>query len=144
MEILVVDDDMQYKKLIKANVKGWGHGVKTSDTGKEALRIARQKKFDLVLLDIFLPDCEGHELIPQFKEMWPDIGIVTMTGYNTRELEWKVRQQGILYYLLKPFTMKPLKELLDHIAKNKRFHGTRGNGRSKGPWPIGPGFESPQ
>jgi len=59
-----------------------------------------------MLLDIYLPDCKGHELIPKFKEARPDMGIVTITGYNTRELELEVRQQGILYYMVKPYYHK--------------------------------------
>jgi DNA-binding NtrC family response regulator len=60
---------------------------------------------------------EGYELIPQFKTLCPEIGIVTMTGHNTRELEMKVREQGILYYMIKPFETKYLQSLLDHISK---------------------------
>ncbi len=73
-----------------------------------------------MLLDIQLPDCKGDELIPQFKEIWPDIGVVTMTDYNSRELELEVRQKGILFYMIKPFSKKVLKEILDHISKKKR------------------------
>jgi YesN/AraC family two-component response regulator len=40
-----------------------------------------------------------------------------MTGYNSRELELNVRQQGIVYYMLKPFKMNEIKKLLDHISE---------------------------
>jgi len=105
---------------IAENIERWGHRVETAGTGEDALERVRQKRFDLVLLDIFLPDCKGHELIPQFKETWPETGVVTMTGYNTRDLEWEVRQHGIIYYMTKPFRMEELKEIFDHISKKKR------------------------
>jgi len=119
MNILVVEDDVSIAEVIKESIEGLDHNGETAGTGQDALRKIRQKRFDLVFLDIFLPDCKGHELIPQFKEAWPDIGIVAMTGYNTRELEWEVRQHGIIYYMIKPFETKYLKSLLDHFLKRR-------------------------
>ncbi len=120
MEILVVEDDLQVVAPVTESFERWGHPVETAGTGQEALKKVSQKRFDRVLLDINLPDCWGHELIPKFKEIWPDIGVVTMTGYNTRELEWEVRQKGILYYMIKPLSMEVLKEILDHNSKKKK------------------------
>lgn len=123
MEILIVEDDPQVVTSVIKGVERMGHCAEAAVTGKDALERVRQKKFDLVLLDIFLPDCMGHELIPQFKGTCPDTGIVTMTGYNTRELEWEVRQQGIIYYMTKPFDFKVLKEIIEHIEKKRKEGG---------------------
>ena len=120
MDILVVEDDVSTAEVIKGSIEELNNMVETAGTGQDALKKVRQKRFELVLLDIFLPDCMGYELIPQFKEVWPDIGIVTMTDYNSRGLEWKTRQQGIIYYMIKPFSIKEMKEILDHISKKKR------------------------
>ncbi len=119
MHILIVEDDLHVAETIKESIVKWGHNVQTSATGKDALAKLERKKFDLMLLDIFLPDCKGYELIPRFKKLWPEIAIVTITGFNTRELELQVRQQGIHYYMTKPFDIKVLKYILDHIAKKK-------------------------
>ena len=119
MNVLVVEDDDSNAEPIAGIIKAWDHKVEVSGTGKDALEKARRKHFDLVLLDIFLPDCKGHDLIPQLRDIWPDRGIVTMTGYNSRELELEVRQQRILYYMIKPFETKHLKTLLDHISRKR-------------------------
>jgi len=119
MNILVVEDNASVSAQLASSMERWNHNVETAGTAKDALDKVRQKKFDLVLLDIYLPDSKGHDLIPHFKALWHDIGIVTMTGYNSRELELAVRQQGILYYMLKPFSVKALKEILDHISRKK-------------------------
>jgi DNA-binding NtrC family response regulator len=116
MNILIVEENGYWAKSIKELIERWGHEVEKARSGKEALRRFTQNIFDLVLLDIFLPDIKGYELIEQLKTLCPEIGIVTMTGYNTRELETEVRKQGILYYMIKPFETKSLKELLDHIS----------------------------
>ena len=120
MDILIVEDDISTAEVIKRRIEGLNHSAETAGTGQDAMKKVRQKRFDLVLLDIYLSDCMGYELIPQFKGVWPDTGIVTMTGHNSRELELKVRQQGIIYYMIKPFSLMVLKEILDHISKKKR------------------------
>jgi len=119
VEILIVDDSLEVLRVIAKNIKRWGHCVETSESGQAALEKVRQKKFDLVFLEIFLPDCKGHELIPQFKKMCPDMHIVAMTGYNSRDLEWAVRQHGITYFMTKPFRVKTMKDILDHIETKR-------------------------
>lgn len=119
MDVLIVEDDVFTAKSIFEIIRRKKYSSETVGTGREAVERVRHKKFDLVLLDIFLPDCKGYELIPQFKEQWPGISIVAMTGYNTRELELKVRNQGINYYMIKPFNLEEVTGILDHISKNK-------------------------
>lgn len=129
MNILIVEDDANCAESIGESIENWGYKVERVASGREALKRVKRDAFDLVLLDIFLPDMEGYELIPQFKTLCPEIGIVTMTGHNTRELEMKVREQGILYYMIKPFETKYLQSLLDHISKRlgqqERIHAQR-------------------
>lgn len=118
MKILIVEDDPQVTNYITKRLAKWGYNSESANSGKEALKILSIKDFDLILLDIMLPDYKGYDLIPKFKNINPKISIITMTGHNSRELELKVRGQGILYYMVKPIETKNLKLLLDHI-KNK-------------------------
>ena len=120
MDVLVVEDDGAGVSNLTQRIREWGYRVENADTGKDALEKVRKKQFDLVLLDIFLPDGKGHKLIPRLKELCPRIGIIAMTGYNSRKLEMEVREQGILYYMIKPFDTKYLKELLDYISQKRR------------------------
>ncbi len=120
MKIMIVEDEISVGKLIKQIIESWGHIAKITTSGKEALEKLSENSFELILLDIFLPDIKGHNLIPLFKIISPQIGIVTMTGQNSRELEKEIRSQGILYYMTKPFESKNLKAIIDHM-KNKNF-----------------------
>ena len=120
MNILLVEDDDFVARPISEIVVRWGHHIQWSHTGKGALEKMRRTPFDLILLDIFLPDVHGHELIHALKEIRPQVGIVTMTGNNSRELESKVRKEGIIYYMIKPFQMTILKEILDHVSKRSK------------------------
>lgn len=117
MEILLVEDNDANAKLISEAIKRWEYHVELAATGKEAVEKAKNNMFDLVLLDIMLPDVMGYELIPEFKQCQPGINIITMTGHNTLEMEKKTRGYGITYYMAKPVSVKELKSILDHLSK---------------------------
>lgn len=85
--------------------------------GKEVIKKLEEGSLDGISLNIFLPDCQGHTLIPRFKAANPEMHIVVMTGFNTRDLELEVRKQGINQYLGKPVDLKILKMSLDHMAQ---------------------------
>jgi DNA-binding response OmpR family regulator len=118
MQILIVDDDSQVTYYIMRRLAGWGYASQSANTGAEALEKIVNEKFELIILDIMLPDFKGYDLIPKFKSIQPDVGIITMTGHNSRDLEQKIRNQGILYYMVKPIETKNLKLLLE-FYKNK-------------------------
>ncbi len=115
MKILIVEDEPQSIHYITKILHKWGHSSEPATTGKMALNTLKKSSFDMILLDIVLPDYKGYDLIPKFKNIHPEIHIITMTGHNSRELELKVRNQGILYYMVKPIETKNFKLILDHI-----------------------------
>ena len=120
MEILVVEDDISFSKVIKEALSLWGYGAELVTSGNTALERMRVKLFDVILLDIYLPDCLGYHLIRHFKRIKQKVNIIAMTGYNSRELEKEVRRQGIIYYMIKPFDLDQIQVILDHIA-NKNY-----------------------
>jgi len=119
MKILIVDDEVPFLNLLKRYLELWGHECVTAMTGQAAMELLREGGYDLVLLDIFLPDVKGYDLIPSFRRHLPDIDVIAMTGYNTRALESAVRQQDVLFYMIKPFEASQLKEILEHLVKKK-------------------------
>ena len=117
MKILIVDDEVPFLNLLKRYLELWGYECATAVSGQTAMESLRDGTFDLVLLDIFLPDVKGYDLIPIIRRHLSNIDVITMTGYNTRELESIVRQQDILFYMIKPFEASQLKEILEHLSK---------------------------
>ena len=120
MNVLVVGNDpeglLQAVKLIRR----WGYHAEKSETGQETLAKVRDKVFDLVLLDLSMSETRPQALIAGLKELQPEIGIVTMTASNSKELENEIRTLGIIYYMSKPVDKEELKEILDHGSKKKR------------------------
>lgn len=119
MNVLVVDADVSVRSSVAELVEGWGYHGETSATAWDTIRQVKQKTFDVVLLDIFLPDMHAKDLIRTLKELRPDIGIVTMTEHSTDELEKEIRTLGIIFYMSKPVNGAAFKEILDHVAKKK-------------------------
>ncbi len=121
MNILLIENDPTMADIFTNAFEEWDHKSEWSVTGADALERVKQRDFDLILMDIFLPDIHGYELIPQIKKFQPEAGVVTMTDNNSRELELQVRKQGVIFYMVKPFSVTILKKILDHISeKNQR------------------------
>ena len=120
MDVLVADSDISALSNIVELIQRWGHSAEKSETAQDTLNKVREKLFDLVLLDMSLPDMTAQDLIGKLKELWPDIGIVTMTGTSTNELEKEIRTLGIVYYMSKPVSENVLKQILDHISTKKK------------------------
>lgn len=95
----------------------WGYKAEWVTTGEMALKRMKEHPFDLILLDIYLPDGPGYQLIQDFKRIKPKVHIITMTGHNSRDLEREVRKQGISYYMIKPFEIDQLRSIVDHLNR---------------------------
>ena len=112
MNILVTDKEPAISSSMVDLIQQWGYQAEESVTAQETLEKVRTKPFDLVLLDMSLPDMTPQELITQLKALKQDIGIVTMTETNTDGQEKEIRTLGIVYYMIKPVSEKVLKEIL--------------------------------
>ncbi|MFA5032740.1 MAG: DNA-binding response regulator [bacterium] len=106
--VLVVDDDPGTCKTLKMLFEKERYEVSYVLTGKEAIEKLEWKKFNVALLDIKLPDIKGTTLIPVFKKIHPDIKIVMMTGYSTKENILHALNNGASYYFEKPFKIEEL------------------------------------
>ena len=120
MNVLVADKDTSIITPIIELIQTWGYQAEGSLSAQETLEKIRKKSFELVLLDMGLPDMGTQDLIAKLKESKPDIGIVTMTDTNSGGQEKEIRTLGIIYYMIKPVEEKVLKEILDHISSKKQ------------------------
>jgi DNA-binding response OmpR family regulator len=85
MKILVVDDDLNIQRLYKEELEEEGYEVVIATTGKEALEVFAKEKFDIVTLDILMPDIDGISLLRKMKEQRPDMPIIMSTAYDYRD-----------------------------------------------------------
>src|SRR5690348_2224788 len=66
-ELLVVDDEPFLRDAVAASLRFLGFGVATAETGADTLRLARERPFDLVVLDVMLPDTDGFEVVRRLR-----------------------------------------------------------------------------
>lgn len=113
--IMIVDDDESIGNLEQELLEREGYAVQRAFSGTEALLLLKQKRPDLILLDLMLPGISGEELLPQIQEI-PVIVVSAKAGADSKV---KLLLGGAVDYLTKPFDTK---ELLARITIRLREH----------------------
>lgn len=85
MKLLIVDDDTNIQRLYKEELEEEGYDVTIATTGKDALELFQKETFDIVTLDILMPDIDGISLLRKMKDQKPDIPIIMSTAYDYRD-----------------------------------------------------------
>ena len=100
--ILVIDDEPNLRKSLALILQHAGYQVTTAEHAQAALCTLQAGSYDLVFLDIKLPDMNGMELLPQIRRLYPDLPVLILTAHATLESAMAAVRQGARDYLLKP------------------------------------------
>jgi DNA-binding NtrC family response regulator len=100
--ILIVDDEEVVRLSHLRSLQGTNCSAQVAKGGTEALRVMEQHPFDVILLDLRMPDLDGMEVLKTIKERWPDSEVVVITGYPSIESAKKAVRLGAQNYLAKP------------------------------------------
>jgi two-component system KDP operon response regulator KdpE len=123
MEILIVDDEPQIRKLLEITLESNGYKVLQAETGKEGVIQAANHPPELILLDIGLPDKSGHEILKELRQ-WYNKSIIILSVQNNETDIVAALDNGATDYLSKPF--RPA-ELLARIRSAIRRNFTPNN-----------------
>jgi len=127
--ILVVDDEPDMCWALENILSREGYQITTVTNGKEALELAREKRFEVVFIDAKLPDMDGIELSSQIKEINPKAAIVMISGYFYQED--KAIEEGLAQGLYAGFISKPFNLDEIRLAAKKALEVARGRQRLK-------------
>jgi len=121
LEVLVIDDEVEVTHFFEYYLREErNYPVAVANSGKEARKIIKSKKFDLALVDLKLPDSDGIALLKEIKEANPDCEVVIITGYSTIKSAVEAIKMGAFDYLEKPFDeLNELDCLMDRVVKAK-------------------------
>ena len=100
--ILIVDDESQIRKLLEINLENQDYKVLMASTGEEGIHMAASHQPDLILLDLGLPDINGHEVLKQLKT-WYMKPIIILSVQNSETDIIRALDNGAEDYLCKPF-----------------------------------------
>jgi len=119
-EILIVDDDVGLSLNLRDILEEQGYSVAVAHDGQTALTLSREKRLDLAIIDIRLPDMLGDSVINELSGVSPLTEYILMTGYASLESAVEaVRRKNIISYEIKPFDIDRLKFLIDQVAQRK-------------------------
>ncbi|MEM3532238.1 MAG: response regulator [Candidatus Methanomethyliaceae archaeon] len=119
-KILAVDDDENILCSIKEILTSKGYMVDTVTTGNEALQKLKDNFYNLIIIDIKLPDIEGLNLFEMIKDTLPKIRKVVITGYPSMMNAIKALNLGANVYLMKPISPNKLVEVIEKELKIQR------------------------
>ena len=115
--ILVMEDDLSVATGLEMILSEEGYRVNLADTGMLAMQAFRQKRFDLLVADLRLPDIDGMEVIKQVKAENPETEVIVITGYGTTATAVEAMKLGVHDFLPKPFTEDQIKAAIDEALK---------------------------
>jgi two-component system chemotaxis response regulator CheY len=114
--ILAVDDSASMRQMVTFTLKGAGYDVQEACDGSEALKIAKTKKFDLVLSDVNMPVMDGIELVTELRQLgeYKFVPILMLTTESAGDKKMAGKKAGATGWIVKPFNPD---QLLNTIKK---------------------------
>jgi DNA-binding NtrC family response regulator len=119
MKILVVDDDKVVLTSCQRILAPEGHSVVLTSSAKEAVARLEAERFDLLLVDVIMPEYDGIYLIGTVRDKWPELPILVMSGYPTPETISSGLSAGATHFIAKPFTPDELLAAVRRALKPK-------------------------
>ena len=105
--ILVVDDELQIRRFLRAGLEMEGFSIHDAETGSAAIRDATLKAYDLMILDVGLPDIDGAQVVERVRG-WSDIPIIILSVRSSESEKVRLIELGADDYVVKPFGMAEL------------------------------------
>ncbi len=120
-KILIVDDEPQICDSLKILLSRQGYEITTVNSGKKALEILESSSFDLLLLDMVIPDLSGFEIMDHINSRGYDLLIIVITGNASIESAVKALKKGAYDYLRKPFEYEELLRRVGNALNQQRL-----------------------
>ena len=115
-KIVVVDDELMIRKALETQLRNKRYSVASTGNLKGARKILARDSFDLVFLDLRLPDGEGTDLLEEIMAKSDGPMVVMMTGYGSVESAVSCMQMGAFDYVVKPFSFEQIEVVVDKVA----------------------------
>jgi DNA-binding NtrC family response regulator len=112
--ILVVDDESEIREGLEVLLRGEGYGVASAENGESGLAKLEERPFDLLLLDVSLPDRNGLDMLKEIRRRDPDLSVVLITAYGSIDMARAAFKNGAMDYITKPWSND---ELLAQVAQ---------------------------
>ncbi|MEK7221959.1 MAG: HD domain-containing phosphohydrolase [Nitrospirota bacterium] len=123
--VLIVDDEAGPREALKMILRPF-FNLHAVESAAAAQQVLKEHKIDVVTLDLKLPDRNGTDLLQEIKQNQEDVEVIIITGYGSLKSAMDGIRYGAAGYLLKPFNVMELIEVVTHaLEKKRRFDGLR-------------------
>ncbi len=119
--VLVIDDELVVRDGCRMVLMKEGHAVNVCETGREGLAAALKGRYDLVVLDLKLPDIDGMEILGTIMREKPQTSVIIITGYSTVQNAIQAMKLGAFDYLAKPFSDDELVLSVERALEKKHL-----------------------
>lgn len=116
-KILIVDDGEDFLEYTKKRLANRGLEVSTAQDGLEAIAKIEQNEFDVVVLDVLMPNMDGIETLQRIKAIRPDLPVIMLSGHGAVESATEGLKLGAVEYLLKPCDFDTLFGSIENARK---------------------------
>ena len=116
--ILIVDDDESILNTFTRILRKQGYDIDTAETGQETMEKLKDQTYDLILIDLRLPDTNGADLLSKIHTSHPKTKKIAFTGYPSVDDATKALDHGAAAYLVKPIKPEELIKLIAEKLKN--------------------------
>ena len=114
-QILVADDEAYIRLLFEESLSGEGHQVTTVGTGREAIRKILKEDYDLIILDIKMPDMNGLEVVQKIRELKNQTPIIICSAFKHLEDDYVFKTGGVVAYIVKPVNLPEMKAKVNEL-----------------------------
>ena len=118
--ILVVDGEKSVFDVLSRTFAEDGYATIWAENGRRAVAVAASTKLDLIILDLYLPDGCGLDVMGELKTVCNDVPIIILTGHGSRDTARNAMEAGVFDYLTKPFKPKDLRTVARNALEAER------------------------
>jgi DNA-binding NtrC family response regulator len=115
--VLVVDDEESIRKLLTRWLAGWGYQSKEAGNANDALTLMTESPAAIMLCDVMMPEHDGIWLAEQVRSRWPATAVVMASSAQDMETVMRMRKQGAVDYVTKPFGREMLRQALQRASE---------------------------
>ena len=116
--VLIADDEFGVRESFRILLKS-SYEICTARDGEEALKVFKERKFDLITLDLNMPKLSGIETLREIRKIDSKVPVVIITGYGTEKDQKEAFRYGVTDFISKPFTTSQIIKVIDRILEGR-------------------------